>query len=368
VIPLYKPHIPRGAAAAVEEVLESGQISGDGRLPHFEAKLQQFIGASHVAVTADFSRTIEMALRLAGVEPGDSVLLSPLACLATTMPVLQARARPVWADIDSETGCLDPDEIRRRQSSNVKAVLLYHWVGVPADIDGVLAAARHVGAQVVEDAGEALGAEYQGRRIGSHGFDYSVLSFSPARHITTLEGAAILCHDAVQDALVRLWRRFGIPENGFRNNLGEIDPACDIAVPGTHNYMNRVAGAVGLLQMDCLPQLVERHRSNGLFFDRNLADVPGIRLLGRGEGCTPSHWVYCLTCERRDDLRRVLREAGVYASTVHTRNDHYTCFGTGAADLPRVAAFERTQLCIPSGWWVTEEDREYIVDTIRKGW
>jgi dTDP-4-amino-4,6-dideoxygalactose transaminase len=368
VIPLYKPHIPNGSVAAIQRVLESGQISGDGRQPDFEETFRRFVGAAHLAATAEFSRTIEMALRIAGVGPGDSVLLSPLACLATTMPILQVGAAPVWCDIDVQTGSLDPDEILRKASSRAKAVLFYHWVGVPGDVDGVLGAAGQCGLKVVEDAGEALGAEYGGKRIGAHGFDYSVFSFSPARHITTGEGAAIACRDSEQDAIVRLWRRYGIPESGFRDGLGEIRAECDITVTGTHNYMNRLAGALGALQMQCLPQLIERHRSNGRFFDEHLADVPGIRLLSRENGRTPSHWVYCFSCDRRDDLRTVLRETGIYVSTVHIRNDAYSCFGGTRAELPGVEEFERTQLCIPSGWWVTDRDRDHIVDTIRKGW
>jgi len=368
VIPLFKPHIPERAAAAIERVLKSGQISGDGRVPDFEEPLRQFIGAPHLAATAEFSRSIEMALRLAGVGPGDSVLLSPLACLATTMPILQVGARPIWCDLDTATGSLDAEEIGRRQAPDTKAVLFYHWVGVPGDIDGVRRAAGARGLKVVEDAGEALGAEYDGQRIGAHGFDYSVFSFSPARHLTTGEGAAIVCRDAEQDARVRLWRRYGIPDTGFRDKCGEIRPACDIAVPGMHNYMNRLAAALGAAQLECLPQIVARHRSNGAYFDELLADRPGIRLLSREKGRIPSHWVYCFACERRDDLRMVLREAGVYASTVHIRNDSYSCFGVPAGDLPRAQAFDRTQLCIPSGWWVTDEDREHIVDTIRRGW
>ena len=368
VIPLYKPHLPAGAAAAIQGVLESGQISGDGRLPDFEEGFRQIIGAPRAVATAEFSRTVEMALRMAGVGPGDGVLISPLACLATAMPLLQAGARPIWCDIDVSTGSIDPEEIRRRRSAGATAVLLYHWVGVPGDIAQVQQVAAESGLKVVEDAGESLGASYAGHPIGSHGFDYSVFSFSPARHLTTGEGAAIVCRDAAEDGRARLWRRYGIPEVGFRDAQGELSPVCEITVPGTHNYMNRIAGALGVLQLESLPALLARHRSNGEFFDQQLAGVPGLRLLSRVDGRIPSHWVYCFTCERRDDLRAKLRAAGIYASTVHIRTDIYSCFGTGRVDLPGIEEFERTQLCVPSGWWVSDEDREYIAATIRSGW
>jgi dTDP-4-amino-4,6-dideoxygalactose transaminase len=284
------------------------------------------------------------------------------------VPILQTGAKPVWCDIDMATGSLDPEEIRRRYSDKTRAVLFYHWVGVPGNIEEVMRVAAGLGLKVVEDAGESLGAELAGRKIGAHGFDYSVFSFSPARHITTGEGAAIAFRDADQYALARIWRRYGIPESGFRDSQGELRHECDITVPGMHNYMNRLAGALGSLQMESLPGIVDRHRANGAFFDTGLAAIPGIRVLTRNNGRVPSHWVYCFLCERRDDLRKRLRERGVYASTVHIRNDGYTCFGTGPADLPRVAEFEGAQLCIPSGWWVTEEQREYIADVIRQGW
>ncbi len=368
MIPLYKPHIPAGVAAAIDKVLQSGQIAGDGNLPQFEDRLREFIGNPYLALTAEFSRSVEMTLRMAGVGPGDSVLMSPLACLATTMPILQTGARPVWCDIDPAAGSLHPEEVLRRRVPNTKAVLLYHWVGAPADIDPILQAARQADLKVIEDAGEALGAESGGKRVGSHGSDYAVFSFSPVRHITTGEGAAIAFRDAEQCALARVWRRYGIPESGFRDTRGEIRHACDISVPGFHNYMNRIAGALGVLQMECLHEIVAAHRRNGAFFDKHLAGIPGIELLRRPGGSVPSYWVYCLLCQNRDGLLRKLREHGVYASTVHVRNDVYSCFGEGPADLPGVAEFERRQLCIPCGWWVTPGQAEHIVGTIRSGW
>ena len=368
MIPLYKPHIPGSTAEALDRVLGSGQIAGDGNLPEFEEKLRQFLGVRYLAATAEFSRSIEMALRMAGVGPGDAVLLSPLACLATTMPILQTGARAVWCDIDPDTGSLDPGEITRKYSPGVKAVLFYHWVGVPGDIAEALRAAAQVGIKVIEDAGEALGAERDGLRIGAHGCDYSVFSFSPVRHITTGEGAAMAFHDFSEYELARVWRRYGIPPGEFRDCLGEIRAACDISVPGFHNYMNRLAGALGNLQMEHLPGIVDVSRRNGQFFERQLSGIAGIRLLKPGPCSIPSYWVYCFLCEERDGLLKRLREAQIYSSKVHIRNDSYSCFGGTPADLPGVAEFEAKQLCIPCGWWLNEEDRERIIQTIRIGW
>ena len=353
---------------AVDAVLRSGQLAGDGNLPEFEQQLRAFLGATHVTLTAEFSRSIEMVLRMAGVRPGDSVLLSPLACLATTMPLLQVGAKPVWCDIDPNSGGILPEEIPRHHRHDAKAVLVYHWVGVPADITAIRQTAGALGLAIIEDAGEALGAERDGRRVGAHGCDYTVFSFSPVRHITTGEGAAISFADASNYQLATIWRRYGIPPSEFRDGLGEIRQACDIAVPGFHNFMNRIAGALGVLQMDALPGIIAACRSNGAFFDKALDGADGVYLLPHAAGTVPSYWVYCLRCERRDDLLRKLREAGIYASTVHARNDAYSCFGGSPANLPGVDAFAREQLCLPCGWWVTSEDREYIAATIRNGW
>jgi perosamine synthetase len=367
-IPLYQPHIPQGAAAALDRVLQSKQIAGDGNIPEFEDKLRKFLGTPYLALTGEFSRSVEMALRMAGVGPGDSVLVSSLSCLASTTPILQTGARPVWCDIDPATGNLDPDEILRRQEPNTKAVLMYHWVGFPADVHRILSIVREAGLKAIEDAGEALGAELQGKRIGAHGCDYSIFSFSPVRHITTGEGAAITFRDADQPALAAQWRRYGIPAAGFRDSLGELSSACDITIPGFQNFMNRLAGALGILQMDCLPGIVDAHRRNGRFFDENLGPVPGVRLLRKLPDSVPSYWVYSFLCERRDDLLCKLRQSRVYASKVHMRNDGYSCFGTGRVNLEGVAEFEREQLSIPCGWWVSDEDRESIVEIIRTGW
>ena len=119
------------------------------------------------------------------------------------------------------------------------------------------------------------GPNMDGMRVGAHGSDYSVFSFSPVRHITTGEGAAIAFQPPIEADLARSWRRYGIPPVGFRDSVGSSAAPATSQSPGSHNYMNRIAGALGVLQMDSLPGIVEAQRRNGAFFDEALWEFPG---------------------------------------------------------------------------------------------
>ncbi|HXG08249.1 MAG TPA: aminotransferase class V-fold PLP-dependent enzyme [Gemmataceae bacterium] len=368
MIPLYKVHMPAAAAGAVAEVLASGQLAAGEVVRRFETALGEYLSNLNLITCADEASALVLALYLAGVRPGDEVLASPMACLAVNMPVLNLFARVVWCDIDPRTGNLAASEIDRRATPRTKAVLYAHWAGDVADIDAINAAARRRGLKVVEDAGEALGAEYGGRRVGATGSDYVVFSFYAIRHLTTGEGAAITFADPAECERARWLKRFGIHVPTFRDSMGEINPASDIPIAGFNTYLTNIAAAIGLSQMPHLEEVVRRHRENGLAYDRALQDVPGVGRLKRLPQARSAYWVYTLLADRPDDLLRALRDRGVYASRVHLRNDGYSCFGTGPVDYPGLEAFSSRYLCIPCGWWVGPEDREYIVDCIRRGW
>jgi dTDP-4-amino-4,6-dideoxygalactose transaminase len=113
---------------------------------------------------------------------------------------------------------------------------------------------------------------------------------------------------------------------------------------------------------------VRQHRENGEFFDNSLRNISGITRVSRVPDTISAYWVYTLLAEHRDELLKYLRDNGVYASKVHLRNDLYTCFGTQDRDLPGADEFHKKYLNIPCGWWVSWEDRDYIVDLLKKGW
>jgi perosamine synthetase len=366
-IPLYGVHMPPNVASIMSEVMANGQIAGGPNVGKFESLLRDYLGTPLVTTTSDISNSLILCLFLAGVRPGDEVIMSPLVCLATSCPVRNLFANIRWCDVDPTTGNIDPEDISRRITPKTKAIVVYHWAGNPASLDAIHAVARSHNLAVVEDAGEALGAEYNGKKIGSTGSDYTVFSFYPNRHLTTIDGGAISCIREEDYEKVYWLKRYGIHQPTFRCRDGEINPASDIPTAGWNLYMNHVAATIGVAQMAYLPQIIASHQENGFYYDEALDDMPGITVLRRPANSRSAHWVYTFLARNRDNLLERLLRAGVSASRVHLRNDLYTAFGSGTENLPGVAEFSAHCLSVPCGWWVTKKDLEFIVGIIKSG-
>lgn len=363
-IPLYKPHVSTGLAERIAGILSSGQIAGGPSVAAFERSLREYLGSPWLTTAGDISTALTLCLFQAGVRPGDDVLMSPLVCLSTSCPVRNLFANVRWCDIDPMTGNLDPTDITRKVTAKSKAIVVYHWAGNPADLDALHDVARANNLAVIEDAGEALGAEYHRKKVGATGSEYTVFSFYPNRHLTTIEGGAITCASKEDHEKLRWLKRYGIHQPSFRDQDGEINPASDIPTAGWNSYMNHVAAAIGVAQLDYLPSILARHQENGFYYDERLAAVPGITVLRRPPNSRSAYWVYTFLAQRRDYLLKTLRQHGVQASKVHFRNDAYACFEATREALPGVDAFSSHCLSVPCGWWVTDEHRNRIVDIV----
>lgn len=367
-VPLFKVHLPAACNDALARTLASGYIAQGAQVTEFETGLGRLLGTSRLCAVSDASAGLTLALFLAGVRPGDEVILSPLTCLATSMPVANLFAKPVWCDIDPATGMPDASHIRRRVTERTRAIIVYCWSGNPVDIVSLKPATA--GVKVIVDASEALGAELGGRSLACAAADYTVYSFSATRHITTGEGGALVAATREDLELAIRARRYGIHQPTFRLPDGDLNPDSDIAVPGFNFVMNNIAATLGIAQLEHATSLIGRYRDNGQYFDRALANIPGITLLRRRNDSIPAYWTYSLRAERRAGLMRKLHANGIGAQRLHLRNDCYSCFSASrSADaLPGVDLFDRENLSIPCGWWVTAEDRERITACIRSGW
>ncbi len=361
-IPLFRVHLPprERLRPALETVLYSGQIGEGEVVKRFETAFGQFIGNPNTLSFASGTVALHTALILAGVERGDEVITTPMTAEPTNMAVLHSGAKLVWADVDANTGNLDPESIAASITPRTKAIVVVHYAGVPAAIRRIREVAEAHRVPVIEDAAHALGARYDGKLIGNHS-EYVMFSFQAIKHLTTVDGGMLTCRRAEDLPTGRRVRWFGIDRAQPRTSV-------DVREVGYKYHMNNVTAAIGLVQLEVIDAVLRRHIENGVFYDQALRDVPGIELCTHEPAAEPSYWIYTVLSDRRDELARYLMDKGIECSQAHRRNDEHPVFAAAKRPLPGLDSFYRRMLHIPCGWWVSDADREYVVECLRRGW
>jgi len=360
-IPLFKVFMPDSAIAASEKTLRSGFIGQGPRVDAFETALADWFGGSQILTLNSGTSAIHLALRLAGVGQGDEVISTPMTCTATNVPILAMGARLVWADIDPCTGNIDPVDVRRKITSHTKAIIAVHWGGYPCELDELADIGRKHGIPIIEDAAHAFGASYHERPVGSHS-DFVCFSFQAIKSLTTVDGGALVCQDPAVYRRGKLLRWYGIDREAPRKDLR---CEADILEWGYKFHMNDVAAAIGLEQLRYVRRVLERHRDNAAYYRDRLKDLPGVKLLESRTDRQSSCWLFTVLLHGgRDSFIDAMSQAGIVTSQVHVRNDVHTAFRAFRSELPGVDCFSSRQVSIPVGWWLTDEQRSYIADTV----
>ncbi len=364
VIPLYKVNMPSNMAEILSPVLQSGFITEGPKAKEFECKFQDFIGNKNTALVNSGTSALTLALRLANVGPGSEVISSPLTCLATNQPVLTVGASIVWCDVDKNTGNIDADKIEALITPKTKAILFVDWSGTPAELDKINEVANKHGLKTIEDAAQALGAEYKGRKVGTI-CDYTTFSFQAIKHLTTVDGGAIACKTKIDYDRAVLLRWFGMSRNHTNS------PVCwegDVTEPGYKMHMNDVNATIGIEQLKYIDGIIAAHKKNGAYLRSNLKGLKNIELCVIPGYIESSFWFFTiklLSTKHREEVSKKLIDAGVASSITHTRNDSYSLFGNSDTTLPGLDDFGSRMLNIPCGWWVSQEDLDYILVTLR---
>jgi perosamine synthetase len=362
-IPLFGVYRDALMDAAALEVLRSGQIAAGPYISRFEDGFGKVANQANVVAVNDMSSAIQIALRVIGVGPGDEVLASPYACMSTNAPIVSVGATPVWVDIDPQTGNMDPVDLERSITPRSKAVLLYHLAGYPADVRRIANICKARGVKLIEDCDNALLATVGGTQVGSFG-DFAVYSFYPNRQINATEGGALCCRQRFDaDRAVRL-RRYGIDLTRFRQANGEIDPNCDVSEVGWAATLNNLCSAIGFVQLGGVEGRIERARLVAAELSNRLRNLPGIRVVNPLPEAIPSYWSFLVCVRDRDALLAELHRRGVKVSKLHYRTDKYSGFGGHRRALPNTGAFLDEVLALPCGWWIEDQDIDYIVDSI----
>jgi perosamine synthetase len=361
MIPIVKPFLPPAEILMprLQATLYSGYIAEGERVKEFEKSFGNYIENPYSLSLNSGTAALHLALLMVGVKKGDEVISTALTAEPTNVAIIQAGAKVVWADVDETTGILSPLSVREKITSRTKAIMLVHYAGIVADMDAFQKISEEFNIPIIEDAAHALGAKYKGRMIGSIS-PYTIFSLQAIKHITTVDGGILAVKSQAHHDKGRIKRWFGLDKTKPRleNNITEV---------GYKYHMNDVNATIGLVQMDYITETVGKYIENGRYMDSQLSNTEGVKLIEYYEGSEPSYWLYTIRVERRNDFIRWMAENGISASELHLRNDRHEIFGK-PAHLPALDTFYAEMVHLPCGWWVNVEDREHIVEAIKKGW
>jgi dTDP-4-amino-4,6-dideoxygalactose transaminase len=369
-IPQFKVFISPTIDKPLLEVIHSGWIGEGPKVKEFEQNLIAYTGNEKLVTVNAGTSALHLAYHLALNQNAykgyynsneDEIISTPITCTATNTPILNCGAKIVWADVDPITGNILPEDIERKITKHTKAISMVHWGGNPCEIEKINLIAQQYGLKTIEDGAHAMGMEYQGKPFGNHS-DYSMNSLQAIKHITSIDGGLLYFKSEEDFERAKLLRWFGID----RTIREGVDLRCEIDVPeaGYKFHMNDVCAVIGNENFKHLNDIVGKHRENAYFYNEAFKDVDAITLCPENPDGKSAYWLYTFHVNNRDELMKTLNEKGVMSSKVHARNDTHSMFAEFKVDLPNAEQFNATHLCIPVGWWVTPEEREYIAEMV----
>jgi perosamine synthetase len=286
--------------------------------------------------------------------------------LATTTAILMAGGKPVYADVEYQTGNLAADEITRHITGKTRAILATDWGGYPCDWDAIQAIARANGLAAIEDAAHALGATYKGKPVGSIG-PTTCFSFQAIKHLTTGDGG-LICVSTPEDyeQAVRL-RWYGIDRLKRKPSiLGE--PEWNVTEVGYKYHMNDVAAAMGIGNMEDLDRNLNRRREIVTAYRSALSTIPGVQLFQHSPERQSANWLFSIHVERREEFCRMMTAKEIPVSVVHLRIDRNDVCGGERTDLPQLARFTETHVSLPLHPYLTDDDVKCVTDAVSSGW
>lgn len=374
----------------VVDVLDSGYIGQGAVVEEFEKQLQDYFGNDKILTLNTGTSALHLALHLLkrptkmlenayehlifteydwpGIQDGDEILATPLTCTASNWPILANNLKIKWVDIDATTLNMDLDDLEQKMTTKTKAIIGVHWGGYPLDLHKIREIQQRFKEQhgwaplLIEDAAHGIGTKYKGKFLGSHG-NLVINSLQAIKHITSIDGGLIYCPTQELYDRAKLLRWYGID----RDTKGRTDFRCEANIPewGFKFHMNDVCAAVGLENFKYIDEIIGKHRDNANFYDEHLKGLDKVTLLKREPGFESSFWIYSLLVDDRPSFYEHMRKCEITVSQVHERNDKHSCVEEFKSHLPVLDATIGHVVSIPVGWWVTNEQREYIVKCIR---
>ncbi|MBU2610976.1 MAG: DegT/DnrJ/EryC1/StrS family aminotransferase [Chloroflexi bacterium] len=359
-IPISEPLLSGNEVEYVNDCVRSGWVSSLGKyIPEFEQGFAAFCGVRHGIAVSNGTAALHLALVALGIGPGDEVIIPTLTFIATANAVHYTGATPVFADSESETWNLDPQDVARRITPRTRAIIPVHVYGHPANMTPILELAKQHKLHVIEDAAEAHGARYQGKRVGSLG-EINAFSFYGNKIITTGEGGLLTTDEDALAEKARFLRDHAMsPEKRYWHT--EI---------GFNYRMTNLQAALGVAQRERIEEFIARKRWIAESYNQGLREVAAIRLPPEAPWATSVYWMYSILLNKdfplsRDEVMARLRQQNIdsrpFFYPIHVQPPYHANIS-----LPVAEDLSRRGINLPSAVTLTEADIQRIVQAIRK--
>lgn len=364
-IPMSSPDLTQAEIDAVTEVLQTPTLSLGPRLQAFEEAFARYTHARHATGVNAGTSGLHLAIIAAGIQTGDEVITPSFSFIASANCALYEGARPVFVDIDPLTANIDPAQIEDAITGRTRAILPVHAFGQPADMDPILDIARRHSLVVIEDACEALGAEYKGRPVGTMGHA-ATFAFYPNKQMTTGEGGMLITNDDQWADLFHSLRNQGRDASDTWLNHTRLG----------YNYrMDEMSAALGLVQLSRIEELLARRAQVADWYIERIAEIPGLQVPYIAPTTTRMSWfVFVIRCDDSvnrnalmDFLARQKIPSRPYFTPIHLQPFYRERFGWKRGDLPHTENAGDTFLALPFSSVMTEEQVDVVCSQLRAG-
>ena len=362
-IPFTRPSFNQETIDAVAQVLRSGWVTSGPKLAEFEATLSTYFGGRPVRCFANGTATMKIALQVAGIGAGDEVITTPISWVATSNVVLSVGAKPVFVDIDPVTRNIDLHQVAAAITSKTRAIMPVYLAGLPVDMDQLYSIANQNNLRVIEDAAQAFGSQWKGKKIGSFG-DLVSFSFQANKNLTTVEGGCLVLNTEVEAKLAEKFRLQGLTRQGM--------DGMDVDVLGGKDNLTDVNAVIGLQQLKQLPAYQARRTFLAhQYFDAirtelKSAGLEKLKLELPVENFTDSNWhmfqvllpLEQLNCDRSQVMTE-LKDLGIGTGVHYPAITGFTLYknqGYKTSDTPIADRIGRSILTLPLFPGMADED------------
>ena len=374
LLPYGRQLVDEADIQAVVEVLRSDWLTTGPKVAEFEEAFAARVGAKHAVSFSSGTAALHGAAFAAGLKPGDEAITTPMTFAATANCILYQRATPVFADVSQDTLNLDPGQLEKKITPKTRAIFPVDFAGHPADLAPIMEIARRRGLLVIEDACHALGAEYQGRRVGSIA-DMTVFSFHPVKHITTGEGGMVATNDAELAETLRRFRNHGISSDARqRQSAGRWH--YEMVLLGFNYRLPDIVCALGIRQLQKLDANLARRREIAARYTVAFQEIPGVIPPAVRSDCNPAWHLYPIRLQLenlgadRGQIFSALRAenigVNVHYIPVHTHPYYRDNFGYKGGEFPVAEDGYARLISLPMFHGMSDQDVLDVVAAVHK--